>query len=496
MTGCDDKDESFDRIKTEDLPSLPSAIEVAELPRSTPMEPKNLTLAVVGEVRGELEPCGCPTLPFGGFERRGTLLEQLKTNGPGPVFHVDAGDLLIKGFSTSRVDDIKTRAREMLKMSALVGVDVWVPGTSDLMALSLEELKRTPGPPAVSATWKDADGELVFPPTMLLDKEGIQVLVVGISAPPPDGSGAFFIEPITAIEAAIGAVPETVDWVIGVGNINDQEAEDLMRNTTALSAFFTTKGAVYVDPPEDNSQRPVIETPDRGRYVQVVHTRIGTSPQEALLIHPDKAEWRARLSALRSGDPDALLQTGAGRNLGLINTIPLSGELDQEGEISNQLATYQEDRRQLAAQRAEDVSPHEKSYASSGACVNCHSAEFARWTLTSHAKSWHSLLKRQATNNPECVACHTTGFGEPGGLGELIPKNIRKFKGVQCEECHGPMKGHPSNPEVHSTPVNEKSCLKCHDEANSPDFDYATYLPKASCQGGAPSIVPAPPTDP
>ena len=97
--------ETTDHVKTKDLPVLPAAITPKKMPRSTEQIPKNLTLAVVGEVRGELEPCGCPTLPFGGFERRNTLLQNLKQDGPGPVFHVDAGDMLIKGFSTRRIDD-------------------------------------------------------------------------------------------------------------------------------------------------------------------------------------------------------------------------------------------------------------------------------------------------------------------------------------------------------------------------------------------------------
>lgn len=497
VLGCDGADQhQLDLIKTDDLPELPTAVVAEDLPRTTPIKPKDLTLAVVGEVRGELEPCGCPTLPFGGFERRNSLLQQLTEEGPGPVFHVDAGDMLIKGFSTTRADDVKTRAREVLKMSQMVGVDAWVPGTSDLMALSLAELKQASGPPAISATWKNSDGTTIFPSMIVLNKGGVEVAVIGISAPPPSDRGVLFEEPIQAIEEAVRTIPDSVDWVIGVGNIDDAEAKALMADVTGLSALFTTKGAVYVDPPEENAARPIIETPDRGRYVQVVHARIGTSPFEPLLMHPDKAAWRARLSAIRNQQPDALLETGAGRNLALINTIPLSAELDQEGAISDRLANYQEDRRQLAAKRAEDVQPHEKSYASSGACVNCHASEFARWTLTSHAKSWHSLLKREATNNPECVSCHTTGFGEPGGLGELTPKNIRKFKGVQCEECHGPLKGHPSDDRVHAEPVNEQTCLKCHDEANSPNFDYATYLPKSTCQGGAPSILPTPPPAP
>ena len=124
--------------------------------------------------------------------------------------------------------------------------------------------------------------------------------------------------------------------------------------------------------------------------------------------------------------------------------------------------------------------------------MNCHSDEFARWTLTKHAKAWITLVRRGETDNPECVGCHTTGYGEPGGLGELNESNIRRFKGVQCEECHGPMGGHPSDPDVTASPVTRESCLKCHDEANSPEFDYETYLSRASCQGGAPAIIPRP----
>jgi predicted CXXCH cytochrome family protein len=31
-------------------------------------------------------------------------------------------------------------------------------------------------------------------------------------------------------------------------------------------------------------------------------------------------------------------------------------------------------------------------------------------------------------------------------------------------------------------PVTEAGCIQCHDQANSPDFDYASYLRRASCQ--------------
>ena len=132
----------------------------------------------------------------------------------------------------------------------------------------------------------------------------------------------------------------------------------------------------------------------------------------------------------------------------------------------------------------------EPGYAAGGRCAQCHTQEMAKWSFSKHARAWESLINHQAkhnatnpvTQNPECIQCHSTGFGEVGGFGELTASNIRKFKAVQCEACHGPMKGHPNDSQVHSSPITSKTCLPCHDEANSPNFDFETHLPKATCQ--------------
>ena len=122
-------------------------------------------------------------------------------------------------------------------------------------------------------------------------------------------------------------------------------------------------------------------------------------------------------------------------------------------------------------------------------CVNCHTDEFARWSLTDHAKAWLPIVQRQQTGNPECIGCHTTGYAQPGGFGEPSRSNLRKYKAVQCEACHGPYRGHPDDPRVEGRTVTMDTCLTCHDEANSPGFDWPTYLNRATCQGGAPATV-------
>ena len=476
-----------------DLPSLPDGPNKTILPTHTSEQKREVTLSFVGEVRGELEPCGCPTLPFGGFERRATQLEKLQTLGPGPVFHIDAGDTLVKGFSTKRIDKLGTRAREMLRLSSMVGVDLWVPGTSDLIGLPVNELVQAAGPQRISATWLDSSGQLLLPATAILERDGFRLGVIGLSGRPPADSDVGYRPPLEAVEIALSTLPDDLDWVIAVSNVRESERASVAQQATGISAIFSTRGESYDTPGLTVDGIPVIETPDRGRYLQVVHARLAADSAAPLLLHPEPPVWRARLSAIRRGAEDKLDTEGLSRNLGLVNTIPLSADLDKTSDVSDRLLKYKSDRREEAIQKSVQISDDAPAYASSGACVNCHTSEFARWTMSGHARAWTSLVKRKETNNPECVGCHTTAYGEPGGLGELSESNIRKFKGVQCEMCHGPLSGHPSNPDVTAQPVRESDCIVCHDEANSPDFDFESYLVQASCQGGAPAIVPTPP---
>ena len=124
----------------------------------------------------------------------------------------------------------------------------------------------------------------------------------------------------------------------------------------------------------------------------------------------------------------------------------------------------------------------EPGFASSGRCASCHQKEMAKWSFSKHARAWETMVKEKQTQNPECITCHTTGFGQKGGFGEPTTANIRKYKGVQCEACHGPMRGHPENDSIHSQPVTKETCLVCHDEANSPNFEWNKYNQFATCQ--------------
>ena len=121
------------------LPPLPEAVTVADAARGAERPMRELAIALVGEVRAEIEPCGCPTLPYGGFARREALLTELRSSAR-PLLHLDAGELLLKGQTTTRAEAKKRRAELLLELSVDVGVDAWAPGPSDLLALGVEGL--------------------------------------------------------------------------------------------------------------------------------------------------------------------------------------------------------------------------------------------------------------------------------------------------------------------------------------------------------------------
>ncbi|RME27790.1 MAG: hypothetical protein D6798_03775 [Deltaproteobacteria bacterium] len=501
LAACSDPPPSI----TTTLPPLPEAVSTAAdgVPPGPVRPLRWLQVALSGEVRGEIEPCGCPTLPYGGFARRERLLESLPPDGP--LVQLDAGELLTRGISTVR-EDLGERAAAVLDLTAQVGVQAWVPGPSDLLAMSPEQMAARRRPQAVSATWSAADGRRLFPASTIVEADGLRIGVVGLSAAPttPDSTGLVQVrDPVEAAREALAELPDDLDLVVGLGNVADDDADRVAEEVDGFAALFTTTGGGY-DEPRVIDDVLIVETPARGRYLQVMPMLLGSVASQPLELRLPRdrlynlrklrnkaAEDERAREALAAAEAD-LAAAAAGRNLAWLETRPLAEDLDGEATVDARLEQFKREVLDEAARRAaEPPPPSTPTYATAAACTTCHLDEFARWSFTDHAQaSWQSLVLRDATGNAECLPCHTTGFGEPGGLGEITPSTLASFKAVQCEACHGPMAGHPDNPAIQAQPITEERCRGCHDPANSPDFDFQTYLPRASCQGGRPELHP------
>ena len=83
-------------------------------------------------------------------------------------------------------------------------------------------------------------------------------------------------------------------------------------------------------------------------------------------------------------------------------------------------------------------------------CRKCHTKEYRSWRKTAMAKSFEVLEpgkradekkaagldpNKDYTKDPDCVRCHVTGYGKPGGFVDI--ESTPDLAGVGCEACHG-----------------------------------------------------------
>ena len=92
----------------------------------------------------------------------------------------------------------------------------------------------------------------------------------------------------------------------------------------------------------------------------------------------------------------------------------------------------------------------EYGFTGTKACKKCHIKQFKSWAETNMAKAFELLkpgvraeAKKKAgleaekdySQDPECLPCHTTGYGRKGGFVSL--EKSPQLVGVSCEMCHG-----------------------------------------------------------
>jgi len=501
LSGC----RGFKSDRDSGLPPLPPRLDEKEAAAGAAQPQRSMRIAMVGEIRGELEPCGCPTVPYGGFVRRQNYLDQLR-GGVAPFFHLDAGEALVKGLSTNSRDDVNDRASLILGLMDEVGVDAFTPGPSDLLALGDDWRARlaTANFKSVSATWLDPiTNEPLLPASVVLERDGRRLGVIGLSAKPSDPKArdkVKMLDPVEAARAAVASLPEELDLVVALSNLLPADAQRVADEVSGLAALLSTRAGRY-DPPKKTDGAPIIETPDRGRYVTVLDVLLGAEGGYPLSLDesssaslrelertrlqlrvmaedsPARAATAARFIALEA----ELAALAQGRNLLSIQDNPLGREFDDEAAVTAALDAFRGVQIDRAREVVASTPPAGPRYVTAAACTGCHAPQVAYWTYTAHVNALDSLTARESQKNPECVSCHTTGFGEIGGFADLeSPTEMARFKGVQCEACHGPLSEHPGGTSG-PRPVTEATCLVCHDEANSPDFDYETYLPRARC---------------
>lgn len=158
-------------------------------------------------------------------------------------------------------------------------------------------------------------------------------------------------------------------------------------------------------------------------------------------------------------------------------TIKLDSSIKNDGEMVKLYEEYDEKIETLfLASLAEKRNNRQKSFASDAVCKSCHADTHDIWAKSRHAAAYSTLLRVNKAFDPECLICHTTGFGKPGGFISEI--DTPDLKNVQCEVCHGSGLKHAQSPERGFGAQANQACMQCHVKNHSPRFDFPEYWPR------------------
>ncbi len=509
------------------------------------------------DARAEMEACGCPGAPSGGYARRRTLNQQLGrwlpdalvVEGPTTISKVVGGTEAVQSRD-------RARAREIVSYLADSGTTAFFPGQADFAALdpaALAEAARASSLPIVVTNLEESARPPSFRRSLRWERDGKHVLILGLLGR-PRSEDERLLSPSTEVVAAVRSLlaqERPADVVVAFTSATERERRGW------LEAGLDADVHVLLAPfqrPEDQKERWLgdlyeVRADPLGRALRRVDIVLsGRTPgvsrtpvaaaQQVRNVAAREGEWlrqarrlewlRGRIAAGEdprersrgfddvvrvdpSSDPDEVqlslarivqerskslagaLVDSTHRHLVAADLLVLGEDLAEDSEIAGRINAYHA---KWITRIAKDLSatPAPESdglYAGMDACVVCHSAIYARWPASEHANAYLDIYERGEHRNPDCLGCHATGFGVPGGFADPDESILLN---VQCEACHGPMDKHvreaqrPGLRPGGGRAVTEAVCRTCHDAANSPEFNYAEYLPRISHPGvGDPS---------
>lgn len=481
--------------------SQPAAESWGKLaPALEPWGKPDLALVLSGEQHGYISPCGCSRPQVGGLERRHNFLRTLKSRG-WPVVGLDAGDIPQKGGPVSLGNEqglIKYRYSMMaLKEMGFQAVGFGAyEGAMGLFKVLGEYALNETQPRVLSANLKDASD--LFPeqtaPWETVKLAGIpwKVGIAAVTGPrvagnikDPQVKFNSAADALTKVRGEMDAAGIEIRVLIYQGYYTKAGKGEEPRDVEALVKMFPEYQVILALSEEDEpSGYPVtIPHPD-GRETQVI--RVGHKGKYVGVL----GLWKGKTSkipvtkyALVQMSEDYLTPEGKESE----NPVArLMERYTKELERDKYLEKHPQVNHPFQAAEPEST----PRYVGSEKCERCHQSAYKIWKESGHGHAYKTLVDAKNPSNrqfdPECIVCHTVGYGYKGGFVSL--EKSPTLVNVGCESCHGPGSEHlknSSDPTWHAlmnpwkakeneTPEQKKArvlkadqfCQTCHDMDN------------------------------
>ena len=422
----------------------------------SPKQPQPLAVLFTCDVRGRLVPCGCFTGQLGGLTRIATLFG--KEDAP-DVLRVDVGDAIAGGADFERIEyRYIQKAFAKMRYAALnVG---W--REAGLSAAQLREIKARAPLPMVSANLLDkATGAPLFDTHKIVHRGGWRIALVGVldahGLGDALGEGLAVEEMNVALGRLLPKLRGQADFIVLLAFADEAAMANLARQFYELDMILGGKVQQPSQKLVKENRSVILATTNEARAVGTLSVRL--------------------LSAGK-------IEAGKGEVTLVSDRIP------QDEEIGALAAAYRDEVRKTKlaiddpAKLAEDMVPGVKAtatYAGTQSCAACHATAMKAWQGSGHARAFATLVAAKADADPNCIACHTVGFGTASGYRREFGE--AKLVDVGCESCHGPGSQHVeqrrAGGEVTAKfhPVGAGDCRKCHHGEFSRPFEYDKFWP-------------------
>jgi hypothetical protein len=470
----------------------PPAANPAPAPKQPPLFqdwPKpDYVLLLSGQSHGYLQPCGCSSPQYGGYERRYNFVQTLKERG-WPVVAADLGDALAH-------DGPQKLLKYQVAMAAMktLGYTAVGVGLRELEAPLFDVIGQwalnDPVPALVAANLDSQNAAgCVFPWAVSNAKgAGPKVAFIGAVGPTaagqvknPDiklGQNGQVLANVLKNKDLLAAKPELF-VLLYQGTLDEAKA--------CAQAFPQFRVIVCTSDDEEPPSVPVqvgetqiVRLGHKSRFVGVVGVyRTGKADRPF--------DLRYQLVSL---GPE--YETPANRVKGQ-PVVQLMEDYAQEVKNGNYLGKYGQRPHPL------QITYPKAEYVGSFACKECHEDAYKIWKKSPHSGAYKTLEEARKPSlrqyDGECVVCHTVGFGYNTGF--TNETKTAHLKNVGCESCHGPGSlhiadvkdngGKPTNLALleamnpykgQATKVTVgifSSCQKCHDIDNDVNFKTARF---------------------
>lgn len=417
----------------------------------------DITVWLSADTLGYLEPCGCRRDQAGGLPVRMTLVGSART--PNRLL-VDAGNITSGG-----------RSHELLKFDyilrgmALMGYDAVNLGRREVNLDRDTLLQRVNGGSLPFLSCNVLDRRTSSPlaaPSLVRQVGGVRVGITGIVQADPQevGPGLAVRPPLEALAAVLPGLQKQSDFLLVLAFA----PADTQRE---IAAKFPEVGAVLGG-----------DVPQSSGMVEKVN-------RTALFSVTEKGKVIGRLKLRR--DREGGLTVISGQAFKTADKIqPSAPAVTLIKEYKNVLRE-----RNLAYAVQEGLEPvhtgksSADTYVGQERCVTCHASAHRMTAASAHAHAFQTLISRGSEYDPDCIRCHSVGYGARDGFWNL--QKTPHLANVQCESCHGRASAHLEAVQAGKVgrdatamfaALTPSRCVSCHDEENSANFRYATFWPQ------------------